>query len=190
MNELNYGIFTGIVIRKDKNASNQDIQRPVVDVEIMCVNKDGDMLFKEVPMLFSGSVLSKTVTGLNIGDIVTVMGEIRSDNVGIYIDVESFSRHTKNERGANLTRAKSELLQLPQRFNIANIIGIVKNSKEFAIVRKNFSRGDLKKEDNIPIYIKEPIADGYAICYGELGVGEDGDICLFANNMLEIKSEE
>ena len=174
INETNYCILTGMLINKGRNADTKDMKRPVLDIEIVNTDSNGEISFVEIPVLLSDVVLSKAVPGYYIGEILTVSGELRvDDSSGIYIEANAIVRlQPKTERLRSLAISRSDLLQMTQRFNLASIVGIVNEDSTVTVQRDVYSRGDLKKEDKIPISLLSvkdiPIGEKI-FCTGKLG---------------------
>ena len=70
INETNYCILTGMLINKGRNADTKDMKRPVLDIEIVNTDSNGEISFVEIPVLLSDVVLSKAVPGYCIGEIL------------------------------------------------------------------------------------------------------------------------
>ena len=184
MRYQNYGLFTGILVSKEKNLNNADIKRPVADIEIVSVECTPP--FCKIPVLFSGETLSKICTAASIGEFLVVFGELREDKEkGPYIEAETVTR--LNPKSTDLRKTiipRFELLNLPQRFNLVSLTGTY-HENNLHIKRYPLSKGDLKSEDIIPIYSEEPIENGKDVSIaGEL-IERNGKIMLHAKEISQ-----
>ena len=188
MRYQNYGLFTGVLVAKEKNLDNIDIKRPVADIEI--ISEECNPPFCKIPVLFPGEALSKICTAAYIGEILIIFGELREDKeFGPYIEAETVTRLTPRNTNLNkLIIPRFELLNLPQKFNLVSLTGTLHNHV-LHVRRHPLSKGDLKAEDRIPIDSEELIEDGKEVSIaGEL-IEKDGHIMLSAKE-ISLKGRE
>lgn len=188
----NFCILTGFVINNSKNANNLDIKRPIIEVEFVSKNEQGEVSFEHIFLLFSDITLAKISSGYQIGDMLLITGRLlNSKRFGFCIDVISCSElPDKPEKPQTKAYYRAKLLQLAQCFNMVEIKGIVKDDNIITISRQNFSRGDLTTKDDIPIRLihhKALIKGETAICSGFLGSMNHKELCLIVNSACMIK---
>lgn len=193
MDNTNHCILTGIVVDKSRNANNKDLKRPILDLEIISTKNNNTLIFSKVPILFSDILLSKFYTGYKIGEILMITGRVQQDKKnGIYIEAETVTKmQEKNTKICSLAVSRSELLQMQQRFNHVYLVGLTSNKRDKLIVKRNpYTKGDLKKEDIIPIYYNidsEIPCEKQVSCLGELQ--DNGEEIYISVNRLYIVEE-
>ena len=187
MKNDNYCILTGIIRKKNRNADTKDMKRPVIDIEFVQEDMNDPFHFKLLPVVCADKQLVKLSQGFHEGDIITVVGALRTDNSELYIEAETISVSIPKEKGKFDIASQFELLQMPQRFNLVNIIGETTTNNEVISIRSEYIRGDLSTQDIIPIYYEKGSVPALkkAVCAGKLGI-KDGKIYLFVSNVISV----
>lgn len=156
-NKDNFCLVSGIVTRRENKMDNVDMKRPTLYMEIVRITGN-EICFDEIPLLFSDYSISKTISGYKSGDILTVSGVLAHDeNVGVYINVDAIDKLHQPEKLKSIPYARATLLKKPHLFNLCILDGITEDSSHIKIKRRSLFKGDLKKEDNIPIFYKEDV---------------------------------
>lgn len=177
-NESNFANLTGILVNNRRNADSRDIKRPVFDMEITNVQPDGSYVFETIPVVIPDANLAKMVSGMQVGEILTITGYLRSDyREGMYVEASEVMRisFSKGSQGCN----RAQLLQVAPRFNEACIVGTITRMTFGSDLAENenylrewdsslpanimclwleldrafYSKGDLKYNDSIPVLV-------------------------------------
>lgn len=171
MSECNKVTIAGLLIKKDRNADNIDIKRPVLDFEIALMSEDGSVFFENIPVVLSENSIARSSAGFFTGEIFLICGKLRGDAFpNLYIDAESLIKIGGSKHGK---QNEIELLELSKKINTVVISGIVKEIKDGALIintkRENYSRGDLETNDDIVVVTQKKYKIGTSVvCVGKM----------------------
>lgn len=188
VNDINNVIAVGLLVKKERNADNADIQRPILDFEIVISSNnpenETDIIFEEIPALLSNNALARSSMGYYVGDIFIIVGTIHNDDKQCtypkkehYIEVDNlikiYERKKSKTKHQNLLEARVDLIKYSKALNRTIIQGtVIKNDTgyvEIKINRPNYTRGDLNDEDTILVITDKAYKIGTIImCIGQI----------------------
>jgi len=159
--------ITCVVVNKEYNANNKDLTRPVMIVEVAYENGD-EVKFVPIGVLLCETSLIKSAVGFAPGDILNIEGYLRDNCGDIYIEAVSISKQMEQRPGKDEDlRGRIALLAYPQRSNSVALIGDVNDNKAIC-QREHLTKGDLKKEDKIPLSWECNQIWGKAVMFGHI----------------------
>lgn len=194
MNEaVNNVIIIGLLKKKIRNADNVDIQRPILDFEIIISSNNPesttDIIFEEIPALLSNNALARSSAGFTIGDIFLIIGKIRNDDrlekisnkIGLkrehYIEVDEMlklsNRKKNKDKLTSMTEARVNLIKFSKSLNFVALKGtVIKKDTgyiEMEVNRSTYTRGDLTNNDKILVLTDGDYKLGETIlCIGQI----------------------
>lgn len=188
INDTNNTIIVGLLIKKERNADNIDIQRPILDFEIVISSNnpenESDIIFEEIPALLSDNAMARSSAGFYVGDIFIIVGKIHNDDKQYiypkkehYIEVNNlikiYERKKSKTKRQSLLESRVDLIKYSKALNRTIIQGtVIKNDTgyvEIKINRPNYTRGDLNDEDTILVITDKAYKIGTIImCIGQI----------------------
>lgn len=187
-NIVNNVVIIGLLKKKIRNANNADIQRPILDFEVIISSNnpdnETDIIFEEIPVLLSENALARSSAGFSVGDIFLITGKIRNDDRLIkfpkrehYIEADDMlrlsSRKKNKDKITSMTEARVNLIKFSKSINFITIKGIVISKNigyiEMEVNRHTYTRGDLTNTDRILVLTDTDYEIGETIiCVGQI----------------------